>query len=224
MNEAQASLRGLYAITDATLQPADALEARVAQAIAGGAAIIQYRDKSPAARHRLQQARSLAQLCRARGALLIINDDVALAQACGAHGVHLGRDDAAIAAARKHLGDAAIVGASCYDSLECAARAVGEGADYLAFGRFFPSDTKPDAVQASLSLIGASKRRWPLPVAAIGGITPYNAEVLLTAGVDMLAVVRGVFAASDVRGAAAAYASLFNRGADTRAPAPGAGR
>jgi thiamine-phosphate pyrophosphorylase len=226
MVETHTGLRGLYAITDAGLQAPELLCERVAQAIDGGAAVIQYRDKSGDARRRLTQARALAGLCQARGALLIVNDDVALAADSGADGVHLGRDDSTVAAARRRLGDTAIIGVSCYNRLALAQQAVEQGADYLAFGRFFTSQTKPDAVQADSTLVVEAKRRWTLPVAVIGGITPYNAAALLAAGADMLAVVRGVFAAADVRAAASAYAALFADApaTDTSAAARGAAR
>ena len=123
--------------------------------------------------------------------------------------MHLGRDDADIATARRVLGESAIIGVSCYNRLDLAQQAFEAGADYLAFGRFFPSQTKPDAVRAEVSLIREARRRWNLPVAAIGGITPANAGVLLEAGADLLAVVHGVFGAEDVRQAAADYARLF---------------
>jgi thiamine-phosphate pyrophosphorylase len=203
------TLRGLYAITDARLQAGELLRERVGLAIDGGASVIQYRDKSADSRLRLQQARALADLCRRRGVCLIINDDVELAADCGADGVHLGQDDTALAVARRRLGERAIIGLSCYNRLELAEQAVAAGADYLAFGRFFASQTKPDAVQASVELIRAARARWRLPIAAIGGITPQNAAPLLAAGADMLAVVQGVFAAADVRRAAAEYAALF---------------
>jgi thiamine-phosphate pyrophosphorylase len=210
MRFAASTLRGLYAITDAGLQADTELCERVAMAIDGGAALVQYRDKSADGRLRRTQARALAGLCEARGVPLIVNDDVALAAECGAAGVHLGREDMDPVAARQVLGDAAIIGVSCYNRIERAARAAGQGADYLAFGRFFPSRTKPDAVQAGIELIREARRRWALPVAAIGGITPYNAAPLLDAGTAMLAVVQGVFAAADVRRAAAGYAALFD--------------
>jgi thiamine-phosphate pyrophosphorylase len=210
MKYAASTLRGLYAITDAGLQADTDLCDRVALAIDGGAAVIQYRDKSAHARRRRAQAQALAGLCEARGVPLIVNDDVALAAECGAAGVHLGREDMDPVVARQILGDGAIIGVSCYNSIERAARAADQGADYLAFGRFFPSRTKPDAVPAGIELIREAGRRWALPVAAIGGITPYNAAALLNAGTAMLAVVRGVFAAADVRRAAAGYATLFD--------------
>ncbi len=218
MTENVAGLHGLYAITDAALQPASALCARATEAIDGGARIIQYRDKSGPSQQRLTQATGLATLCRARGVPLIVNDDVELAAACGARGVHLGRDDAAVAQARQRLGANAIIGVSCYNSLERARLAVAAGADYLAFGRFFPSRTKPEAVAADIELLVEAGRRWSLPLAAIGGITPYNAAPLLDAGAAMLAVIRGVFAAADVRQAAGAYAALFARRAARAQP------
>lgn len=209
MSDSAARLTGLYAITDARLQPDEQLEEHVALAIEGGARIIQYRDKSGNRRLRLQQARALAALCDSHNIPLIINDDAELAADCGASGVHLGEDDTALANARKLLGDKAIIGISCYNRLELARQAAEQGADYIAFGRFFASGTKPDAVQATPALITDSKRHWELPVVAIGGITPDNAGQLLDAGADMLAVVRGVFAADDIRQAAAGFARQF---------------
>lgn len=207
------SLHGLYAITDATLQRPEELHQQVLLAVEGGARLVQYRDKSSDTRFRLRQARALADTCHSHGTALIINDDCELAAECGADGVHLGRDDAAPGTARKLLGDDAIIGISCYNNLDLAAQAADQGADYLAFGRFFPSLTKPAAVQADVNLIRQSKQRWPLPVAAIGGITSHNALPLIAAGVDMLAVVQGVFAAADVRKAASEFAALFQTAA-----------
>jgi thiamine-phosphate pyrophosphorylase len=207
-------LSGLYAITDAALQEPEQLPERVALAIDGGARLVQYRDKSGDRAARLHQARVLAELCRARGALLIINDDAQLAADSGADGVHLGRDDGDPAAARRRLGAGAIIGVSCYDQWARALQAVEQGADYIAFGRFFPSRTKPQAVQASLDLIRRAKQQLAVPVAAIGGITAQNGAQLVAAGADMLAVVQGVFAAADIRQAASAYAALFDRDDD----------
>ena len=207
----QTTLSGLYVITDPALQAAGQLVTSVSQAIDGGAALVQYRDKSGASRARLQQARALADICRARDVVFIVNDDVALAADCGAHGVHLGKDDADPGSARSRLGDQAIIGVSCYNDLSLARAAAGAGADYIAFGRFFPSQTKPEAVQAGPELIRQAKQELSLPVAAIGGITPANAGQLIDAGADMLAVVQGVFAAADIQRAAAAFSVLFER-------------
>ena len=218
-------LNGLYAITDAGLQRPDQLTERVRQAIEGGARLIQYRDKSAAADFRLRQATALAALCREHGVTLIINDDVALAAECGAQGVHLGANDADPQTARRLLGDSAIIGVSCYNRLPLALQAAKQGADYIAFGRFFPSRTKPKAVQAGLDLIERARQQLSLPVAAIGGITPDKAAALIDAGVAMLAVVHGVFGATDVRRAAAAYAALFEQqDRIVKVPSPPPGR
>ncbi len=204
-------LRGLYVITDAGLQAPEQLLPRVQQAIDGGAVLVQYRDKSNDTVLRQQQAQALVELCNTRGVALIINDDVALAAAVGAHGVHLGRDDSRLATARKQLGEAAIIGVSCYNRWSLAEQAVKAGADYIAFGRFFASRTKPDAVEADLALLERAQREFDVPVAAIGGINAGNAGTLIDAGADLLAVVHDVFGADDVYAAAQAYRTLFTQ-------------
>jgi len=202
-------LRGLYVITDAGLQAPDQLVQRVQQAIDGGAVLVQYRDKSNDTALRQQQARALVELCNTRGVALIINDDVALAAAVGAHGVHLGRDDGSLATAREQLGQTAIIGVSCYNQWLLAEQAVNAGADYIAFGRFFASRTKPDAVEADPGLLERAQREFDVPVAAIGGINAGNAGNLIDAGADLLAVVHDVFGGDDVYAAARAYQVLF---------------
>ncbi len=202
------ALRGLYAIT---LEHAGTKSAaQVERAIAGGAQVIQYRDKSEDHRHRLEQARAVNAICRETGVPLIVNDDVALAAAVEAAGVHLGHNDAAPAAARDLLGPRAIIGVSCYNRLDLALAARDQGADYVAFGSFFPSSTKPLAVRADIDLLRRARRELRLPLVAIGGITPENGAVLVGAGADMLAVVTGVFGAPDPQAAARAYARLFD--------------
>lgn len=197
--------RGLYAITDGPR--ADLLDA-AAQALAGGARVLQYRDKTMDTARRHAEAVALKRLCDAHAVPLIINDDVALAARTGAAGVHLGRDDGNVAAARAALGNGAVIGVSCYDSLELARAAAAAGADYLAFGAFFPSPTKPHAVHASPTLLRQSAALG-LPRVAIGGITPDNAPSLVEAGADLLAVISAVFSAPDVRTAAQRFARLY---------------
>ena len=210
----RARLKGLYAITDAGLAARQGLEAQVAEALAGGASIVQYRDKSGDAGLRRRQAASLAALCRRAGALLIVNDDVELALSVGADGVHLGRDDPDPVAARKRLGQGAVIGVSCYNRFELARAARDAGADYIAFGRFFPSATKPDAVQADPALLSMARKELDLPAVAIGGITPQNGRALVDAGADMLAVVNGVFGQADIRAACRAFTRLFDKPED----------
>ena len=201
-------LRGIYAITDNRLTPETTLLEQVEQALAGGVRILQYRDKQSHAELRQQQASALASLCHDYGALLIINDDVELARNSEADGVHLGQDDQGIAHARDALGKQAVIGASCYNRIELAEYARKAGASYVAFGRFFPSQTKPNAIQAELHVLEQAQQLG-LPVCAIGGITRQNADSIISAGADMIAVVDGVFGQPDIRKAASELASLF---------------
>lgn len=200
-------LRGLYAITPE--EPREDLADLVTKALIGGARLIQYRDKGQDQSRRLSQAQSLRALCQTADALFIVNDDPSLAAASWADGVHLGRDDPDLAEARALMGPEAIIGVSCYNRLDLAHSAQAKGADYVAFGRFYPSGTKPSAVQASLDLLRQARRELHLPLVAIGGITPENAGPLIAAGADLLAVVNGIFAAPDVSAAARAFDHLF---------------
>jgi len=200
--------RGLYAITPDETDTSRLL-ARVQTVLAAGATWLQYRNKAADAALREAQARQLLPLCRRHGVPLIVNDDWRLAAAIGADGVHLGEEDGDIAAARAALGDAAILGASCYDDLALARQAAASGASYVAFGAFFPSPTKPNARRATLDLLRASAP-LRLPRVAIGGITPDNARPLVDAGADLLAVISGVFDAADPAAAARAYLDTFD--------------
>jgi thiamine-phosphate pyrophosphorylase len=152
-------LRGLYAITDAALAPEISLDLQVVAAIRGGARAIQYRDKGKDRTRRVQEAGLLLSICRAHRVPLIVNDDLALAEAVSADGIHLGRDDVPLRLARERLGSAAIIGVSCYNQMERARRAESDGADYVAFGRFFASLTKPHAVSADIDLLYRSVAR-----------------------------------------------------------------
>ncbi len=203
-------LHGLYVITDTALIPDERFGERVAAALRGGARIVQYRDKrdAPALRERL--ASEMVRLCREFDAISIINDDVELAARVGADGVHVGRDDAALAHARARLGTDAIIGVSCYNRLELAVRAAEQGADYVAFGSFFPSRVKPEAVPAGIELLREARERLTVPRCAIGGITAEKGGPLVEAGADMLAVISDVFAAPDIEAAARRFALLFN--------------
>jgi len=202
-------LSGLYAITDGHLSNDGTLIQAVSEAIAGGARIIQYRDKGDDQARRLNEAQQLLQLCRQNDTTLIINDDVGLAAEIGADGVHLGRDDDNIESARQRL-PKGIIGVSCYNDWQRAQAATQAGADYIAFGAFFPSTTKPDAPQAEPGLLKCVKQELNIAVVAIGGITAENGTTLIGAGADMLAVVHGVFGQADIRQAARQYAQLFN--------------
>lgn len=196
----------LYAITDSQLLPGEKLFTGVEAALKGGCRYVQYRDKSGDVDRRLADATRLLNLCNQYQANLIINDDLQLAHKIGAQGLHLGQGDGDVAAARALLGEKVIIGVTCHDSLALAEKAIADGANYIAFGRFFPSNTKPDARPAPLDLLGDAREKFPrTTIAAIGGITLANARSVMTAGADLIAVCNEVFAADDI----AAQVKLF---------------
>jgi thiamine-phosphate pyrophosphorylase len=203
-------LAGLYAITPD--EPStETLVSKVAQVLRGGAAVVQYRNKTagPALRH--EQAQALASLCSEAGACFIVNDDIALALEVGADGAHLGGEDGDLAAARRQLGRSKLLGASCYDRMELAQAAAAANVDYLAFGSVFGSVTKPAAVRAPLSLFAEARRRFSLPLVAIGGITLQNAPQVFAAGADAVAVISALFDAGDIAGRAAGFSRLHQQ-------------
>ncbi|MBA2689214.1 MAG: thiamine phosphate synthase [Burkholderiales bacterium] len=200
---------GLYAVTPDEAAT-EALLEKVRRAIAGGAGIIQYRGKNVDPVTRLSQAEALASLTRAQQTLFIVNDCAELAGRVGAGGVHLGRDDGDVAVARAVL-PGKIIGVSCYADLARAIEAEKAGADYVAFGAAFASATKPGAAPAPLSLYREAKRRLRIPVVAIGGIDLKNAEQLIAAGVDAVAVISALFNANDITAAAKGFSDLFKK-------------
>jgi len=218
MNRAKASperragapeVKGLYAITPDE-HDTEVLLRKVRKALAGGARLVQYRNKTARADLRREQAAALLALCRAECVPLIVNDDVDLALEVGADGAHLGRDDLPTASARKRLSGMKLLGVSCYDRFELAVGARDAGADYVAFGSAFPSATKPGAPRASVSLYRDAKARLGLPIVAIGGITRENAGALIAAGADAVAVISDLFDAPDVEARARQFADLFD--------------
>ena len=215
-----AGIAGLYAVTP-DIGDTALLVRKVDAAIRGGAAVVQYRNKAADAALRLEQARALVRLPAMRDALLIVNDDAAVAATVGADGVHLGEDDAAVGAARAIVGPDRLIGVSCYDDLARARAAVAAGADYVAFGSFFASMTKPAARRADRALLVDAKTLG-VPVVAIGGITAANARALFDAGADAVAVITDVFAHdSDERIARAAAAIAGMRAAPSATSAGG---
>ena len=201
-------IRGLYIIADTEVITQD-LVTSVTNAIEGGASVVQYRDKGEDSKKRLREASSLCAVCQKHGIPFIVNDDVELALQSGADGVHLGKNDAAIESVRAQLGADTIIGISCYNEMKRASDAVAAGADYIAFGSFYLSATKPEAASANHTLLTLANQDFSLPIVAIGGITPANGARLITAGADALAVITGVFATADIRSAAEDYAALF---------------
>lgn len=201
--------RGLYLVTPDCRDTGELL-AHLQHALSGHPAVVQYRNKLAGPDARREQAAAAAALSHAAGALFIVNDSVELALDVGADGVHIGRDDGDIAAARAAIGPNRILGVSCYDEWARAEQAVAAGADYVAFGAMFSSSVKPEAVQAPIDLVRRAKAELKVPVCCIGGITLDNAPELVAAGADLLAVISDVFKAPDPAARAAAIQALYD--------------
>ncbi len=203
-------INGLYAITPDCADTADLLR-RARLALAGGASVLQYRNKAADAALRLTQASALRELTREFAVPLMVNDDARLAAQVDADGVHLGATDGGLDAARTVLGERKIIGISCYNRISLARDAVGAGADYVAFGAFFPSGVKPAAVATDAGLLRRARAELNVPLVAIGGITAQNGVSLVQAGADALAVISAVFDAADILVAAQDFSKLFIR-------------
>ena len=212
-------MRGLYAITPETLDTTK-LSEKVRAAIAGGVRVVQYRSKRVPPDVVITQASALRKVTKATGTLFIVNDNSDLALIVGADGVHLGReesDERNIFRIRQECAKHSplqpfLIGVSCYNELGRAEEAVRVGADYIAFGSFFSSPTKPLAVKADVALLRAARPRFRLPIVAIGGITVSNARQLISAGVDMVAVITALFEANDIERRAREFTNLFEPG------------
>lgn len=208
MQDSSAPINNLYAITDCANMQGDQLYRAVHSILLGGCKTLQYRDKTTEHERRLTESKNLQEMCSAFGANLIINDDIALAHKVGAAGVHLGQSDQTLAEARATLGLDATIGVTCHDRLELAQAAIEGGANYIAFGRFFPSQTKPHASQAPLSLLSQARHLWPTStIVAIGGITLHNADQALAEGANLVAICHDVCHSPDPE----AYCRHFNR-------------
>ncbi len=206
-------LAGLYLLTDPDLTADSGLIPAVAAALQGGVRLVQYRNKEADRMQQLWEVRDLITLCHPLGVPVIVNDSIEVAMESGADGVHLGSEDDSIEQARNRLGGQAIIGASCYNSLDHARNAAAQGASYIAFGRFFPSRSKPDAVHASPALLTEAKAELNLPVCAIGGIDDSNGGTLIDAGADLLAVIHAVLGSKNIQQSATEIAVLFDQGA-----------
>jgi thiamine-phosphate pyrophosphorylase len=206
----QPEIDGLYAVTPDVADSAN-LVMMTREALSGGARLIQYRNKTANIALRLEQSRLLSHLCRKLNVLFIVNDHPDLAAEAGADGVHLGQEDAPVTEARRKLGPGKIIGVSCHDQLELAVEAERQGADYVAFGAFHISSTKPGAMAAPIDLLHHAKRKLHIPVVAIGGITSNNAMELIHAGAHAVAVSNALFGARNIRAAAESFSRLFKQ-------------
>ncbi|GDX59321.1 thiamine-phosphate synthase [Nitrosomonadaceae bacterium] len=203
-------IEGLYAITPDVADTA-LLVRMTRQVLAGGARLVQYRNKTAEAELRLDQAQTLLNLCREHNVPLIINDHLDLAIAVGADGIHLGQDDIPVATARYRLGPEKIIGVSCYNHMELATEAEKQGVDYVAFGAFFVSPTKPNTVTAPMSLLRQSRQMLHVPVVAIGGITLPHVADLIRHGADVIAASSSLFGVLDTQSAAENFSRLITQ-------------
>ncbi len=209
-NRTMPTSSGLYAITDCENLTGDELIKKSDDILNVGVSIFQYRNKDTNQQKKKELAQKLQSLCQQYNTPFIINDDVALAKEISADGVHLGQDDKDINVAREVLGPK-IIGVSCYNDIKRATVAEENGADYVAFGSFFPSITKPDAIKANVELLKKAKSSLTIPVVAIGGITPENGKQLINANVDFLAIISGLYSAPDTISMTKNYNHLFIR-------------
>jgi thiamine-phosphate pyrophosphorylase len=201
-------VRGLYVITPDTTDTSQLCK-MVGCVLSGGARFIQYRNKTASSQLRLTQSRAIYLLCKQHRVPLIINDHLDIALEIDADGLHVGQNDTSIMEVRDTLGRNKIVGASCYNHLSLAVEAEKAGADYVAFGAFYPSATKADAARASISLLDEAKKTLSIPIVAIGGINLSNAQNLIVHGCDSIAVSQALFSAQDIRSTAQHFSRLF---------------
>ncbi len=203
-------ISGLYAITPDESNTEELLR-KVRLALQGGARVLQYRNKIAGTELKLTQAQALSDLCKEFKVTYLVNDDAHLALQVNADGVHLGNDDGSVSLARSVLGENKIIGVSCYNELRLAYEAVRQGADYIAFGAFFVSNSKPAAKKAEIKLLSAARMQLDVPIVAIGGITQINGGALINAGADSLAVISALWNAPDIQTSAQEFSTLFSR-------------
>lgn len=208
MTDHPSSISGLYAVTPNELDT-KLLVAKVLLALKGGARLIQYRNKAAGKTLLLRQSTALLAACRSYGVPLIINDHLDLCAKIDADGIHLGASDPKPGPVRRLLGADKIIGVSCYNQFALAQEAEAGGADYVAFGACFPSETKPNAVHAPLGLFEQAKQTLRVPVVGIGGITVDNAKQVKDAGADAIAVVSTLFDAEDIKAVSQQFNSIF---------------
>ena len=201
-------ISGLYAIMP-EMRDTEKLLGDVEAALRGGASVLQYRAKLLEPVSKIAQAKALASLCKKYDVPLIVNDDVALAASMAASGVHIGSHDMPCHKARQSLLPGMLLGVSCYDRLDLALGAQSDGADYVAFGSFFPSLIKPNAVRPNLDFLREARQKIRVPIVAIGGITLDNAASLVEAGADAVAVISALFDASNIEATARSFSELF---------------
>ena len=207
-------VRGLYVIIDPQACRGDALGV-AEEALEGGARLLQWRDKSRDKGDQLPDCLRLVEMCDAHDALLIVNDHADLAVASGAHGLHVGQHDLPLAQARSLLAPSQLAGRS-NATVEEAQESESGGADYVAVGRMFPTESKSNTRPAGLETLRSVRETAQAPLVAIGGITEENVESVVEAGADAIAVIGAVAGAADPREAAKRMAERIENALERR--------
>lgn len=189
----------LYAVTDRAWLGKQTLYEQVESALKGGVTCVQLREKELDETAFLQEAKEICALCRRYGVPFLVNDNVEVAIACGADGVHVGQEDMAAHEVRRRVGEGMILGVSVH-TVEEARQAVRDGADYLGLGAVFPTSTKTDVDQMPNEVLRAICDTADVPIVAIGGINRNNLLKLAGSGVDGVALVSAIFSAEDIEG------------------------
>ncbi|SFK23229.1 thiamine-phosphate diphosphorylase [Nitrosomonas aestuarii] len=208
MKKRNQSIRGLYGITPDLTDTAVLLN-QTEQILTGGAQLIQYRNKLANKVLRRHQANLLLRLCRTYATPMIVNDHLDLATEIDADGIHVGQSDVDITAARTMLGRDKIIGATCYNRLDLAIQAESKGADYVAFGAFYPTSTKQNTVFAPLDILVQAKKTLTVPIIGIGGINLTNARTLIENGANAVAVSYALYRAKDIHKTAETISRFF---------------
>lgn len=189
----QALLKGIYVLTDAHLTPKDTILQQMERVLKSGVSVIQFRDKYASDDEAEFTCKALQALCNRYNALFIIDDRLALAKKIDADGLHVGEDDVSFEEARAVLGKDKIIGVSCYGDIQRAKHYEALGADYVAFGSFFASPTKPNSKMVPLDVLEEAKKVLQVPICAIGGINVQNISFIAAYDIAMYSVISAVY-------------------------------
>ena len=207
-------IAGLYAVIDSTYVPFPDMESTAREMLDSGVRLLQLRAKGAGSKETLEASKAIKRTALEFGAVFIVNDRADIAILAGADGVHLGQDDIPVRDARRLLGPESVIGVSTHDPVE-AKKAEAEGADYISFGPVFPTSTKKDAQSPrGLERLGETRKATTLPIVAIGGITENNAQDVVEAGADAVAVISEILLSGDIPGKTVAIISRLRRPED----------
>ncbi len=202
------NLEGLYVISDDLLTPEETIYEQIEESLKGGAKIVQLRDKKSDEDHIEQKAIRIQKLCESYGALFVLNDKIELAIKLQCGGLHIGKSDhERFDEIRSKFNG--VIGVSCYGDIELAKKFEIAGADYVAFGSFFTSPTKPDSNIVPLEIIKQAKEILDVPVCAIGGISTTNLEQVLDYKPDMISVISDIWSSENITSQSLKYSKNY---------------